>query len=122
MVIREEREDLVWTIDEENKIVVCSLHHCEDIATSRIFKRFHNLDIYFDKRYRMKSSYVGVAKCNPQDDFNVEFGKDLSLYRAKVKRNKAANRAIQKYIRNTARTLKQLADYDIHEMTEEDRW
>ena len=40
---------------------------------------------FYDDRYSTKSTFVGIAKCHPDDKFDVEFGKKLALIRAKCK-------------------------------------
>ena len=40
---------------------------------------------FYDKAYTTKGFYEGVARCHPEDQFDVEFGKKLALERAKRK-------------------------------------
>lgn len=42
---------------------------------------------YMDSRSFTHPEYIGVAKCHPGDEFDVEFGKKLALARAKKKHN-----------------------------------
>ena len=46
-----------------------------------------------------KKNITGVAKCAPEDEFDLEFGKILAKLRCDVKvADKRANRAAEKYI------------------------
>lgn len=40
---------------------------------------------FYDEAYTTKKYYEGVARCHPEDQFDVEFGKKLALERAKRK-------------------------------------
>lgn len=44
---------------------------------------------FMDSRAFTHPEYVGIAKCHPGDEFDVEFGKKLALARAKKKHNYA---------------------------------
>lgn len=46
-----------------------------------------------------KKVVKGIAKCSPNDEFDLEFGKELAKLRCDVKiADKRANRAAEKYI------------------------
>lgn len=45
-----------------------------------------------------KVGYVGRAKCNPSDKFDVEFGKELAYKRALLKLKKAQTKMHREYV------------------------
>ena len=55
--------------------------------------------------------YVGVAKCNPQDEWDERYGRHLAEYRAMIKRYNDVNREIRNYIWKTSEKLDKLYEY-----------
>ena len=93
------KTDIRYVVDKENKIVVCVLENCTNIPVIRLKKylgrtfKLKNAD-----KYTIHESYRGIAHCAPDDTFDVETGKQLALKRAKMKRAKAINNAINRFI------------------------
>jgi DNA topoisomerase VI subunit B len=54
--------------------------------------------VIFVNKKSGKVGYVGRAKCNPGDTFDVEFGKELAYKRALLKLKKAETRSHRAYI------------------------
>ena len=106
--------DMEYLVFEDKGIVVCKLWCCTYIAVNRIEKYATKLSAYEMDRYRINHTYVGVAKCDPEDKFDVEFGKRLALTKAKAKRGKAVNSAIRLFIRDQRRKLRTLEEYGMH--------
>ena len=111
-------EDMKIIIDSANRVVICELYNCEFMAISRIHKYIKNNSTPRIRRYLINNSFTGVAKCDPEDVWDVDTGIAIAMERAKKKRNKAANAAVLKYVTETARELENLADFGIHEWGE----
>ena len=89
-----------YVIDEANGIVTAYLSVDPDEA-QRAFDKIYmnkacdakgllfNLTDFFDDKFCTKDEYRGVAKCHPDDVFDVEYGKKLALARAKTKHTHA---------------------------------
>lgn len=109
--------DIKFDVNPEKRRVICFLYNCENIALNRIKKYVpcFNTEI-FAKKYKLKIDpvYVGIAKCAPEDEFDVEYGKKLALTRAKQKRCKAINRVIYDVFDVIDCELNNLDRYGIH--------
>ena len=105
--------DVSFRIDEKNKVVVCKITNCEDLAISRIDK-YSYCDYHDMNMYEIPDTFTGVARCNAYDKFDVEYGKKLALTRAKAKRGRAINAALYRYIKKAQRGLEDLKRYGIH--------
>ena len=99
----------------EKGVVVCKLSGCGDIPVVRIEKYTRNkVDPYVYQRYTIDDTFVGVAKCSPEDTFDLEYGRKLALIKAKSKRGAAINKALQRYKSDTLQDLMRLAEEGIH--------
>ena len=107
--------DIKFQIDEKNKVVICKLMNCKDIAEDRIWKYTND---FMGRKYRIPNVFIGVARCAPEDEFNVEYGKKIALTRAKIKRSKAINNEIKAYIKRARKNLENLEKYGIHKVPE----
>lgn len=107
-------DDLQYLVNKDTGVVICKLLSCEDIVYARIWK-YTFYETCSIPNFDIKNTYVGVAKCHPEDTFDEKFGKKLALDRAKAKRKKAINRALQKYIDEKRRELEILEKYGIHD-------
>lgn len=60
------------------------------------------------EKYRIHSAYQGIAKCHPDDKFDVAYGKRLALLRAK-----------EKYLRSVSMRLAEIESWiqKLHEVT-----
>lgn len=105
--------DMIFVINKDEGIVVCKLSNCSEIARNRIWKYTQKLFQYPDVDYIIKDEYVGVAKCAPEDKFDLEYGKKLALSRAKQKRSKAVNSAIVDFINAQKHSIKELERFGI---------
>ena len=99
----------------EKGVVVCKIWGCADIAVERILKYTGNGQACFED-YWISPVFVGVARCAPEDTFDEEYGKQLALIKAKAKRGKAINNAIQLFINRQNRALETLRQYGLHEI------
>ena len=104
--------DIEFKVFEDKKTVVCRIWNCHMTAKNRIHKYTHDVTVYGTED--IPDVFVGIARCAPEDEFDVEFGKKLALTRAKEKRGKAINEAIYSYIDDIQRGLRDLEKYGIH--------
>lgn len=102
--------DIEFKIDKENKVIVCKLKDCENIAWRRIDKY---LDIHDFENHAIKNTYIGVAKCRADDEWNEEYGKKLALLRARTKRAKDINRELKNYIQKIQRGIDNISTYGL---------
>ena len=109
--------DIEYIVLEDKKIIVCKLWNCRYIASKRIRKHM-NLGCMDDDRYAICDVYVGIARCDDEDEFDIEYGKRLALKRAKIKRGEAINNAIRNYIKGTRSNLNKLEANGIHKLPE----
>ena len=49
---------------------------------------------FFFEDYKIRNEYYGKAKCHPDDEFDIDFGKRLALIRAKQKYLDAVERVL----------------------------
>ena len=108
---------IIYKINKEKRVIVCTVTDCTHIATGRIYKYAkHYMYEYADI---IKDKYVGVAKCSPEDEWDEEKGKRLALIRAKRKRSKDINRVITRAIQIMKREIEDLEKYAIHKIPDE---
>jgi len=110
-----ETTDLKYIINDKDKVVVCILY-CNIWETyNRILKYYPDYNLSDLVRHMQDYNYyVGVAKCAPEDDFDIEYGKKLALTRAKIKRSKAMNREVIRVINKLKKSTELLEKYAIH--------
>lgn len=115
-----ERIKTEYYINEEKRTIVCVI-----TATNDIFRRLAKYgleDYYCDK----KNTYIykGVAKCAPEDTWNVEYGKKLAEYRAACARKSHVNKELAYYANKIYKKVSHLCAYglmkDSHEPKFED--
>ena len=93
--------DIKYVVNKENGLVICVLEKCSRIPEKRIKrymgKRFKvpNYD-----RYKIRDTYRGVARCASDDTFDEEVGKKIALKKAKEKRARAINRAMNTFMKD----------------------
>ena len=98
----ESHDGYYFNINEEKRTVVAVLESDPWAAVDqfiKVFDEFENkknfIDFPFSGMITSRSDlatsyrYIGVAKCNDDDEFDLEFGKKLALAKAKEKRIKA---------------------------------
>ena len=101
--------NVVYHIDTESKTVIAKLKcHENDPMTligSQLMKQtsgagFGPLELaaypYFFGEFKVRNEYYGKAKCHPDDEFDIDFGKRLALLRAKQKYLDAVERVLDK--------------------------
>lgn len=79
---------------EEQRKVVARIDGCQCAVRDYIYKRTGvTID---DDRILLRPTYKGVAKCHPDDIFDVNVGKNLASDRARDKYESAFNNALEK--------------------------
>lgn len=112
----EERSEVFYRVNYERGIVACVLTGCKYIALHRIEKYAPHVYAWEIPGLEIDDTYVGVAKCAPDDEFDLEYGKQLALVRAKAKRCKAINEAVDKAYSILSHEAKELAHRGIHKI------
>ena len=95
---------IIYHIDEEKRTVVARLIDCEDDLIDQIANATWQFSEYFPtasgcKDYFMPDEYVGIAKCDPRDIFDVEKGKEIAKARCLMKYHDAKYRAAAKAVK-----------------------
>lgn len=95
------RKNAIYHINEEERVVVCVISGCSmdfDNFLTSMEKKLRNSVYIYDTSSLMRKNYVGVARCAPEDTFDVEKGKLLAFQRAKRKYDTDFFRHAQKFI------------------------
>jgi hypothetical protein len=98
-----------------NLTVTCVITDCGNTAIDRIKKY---TAISNEKSYLINNTYVGIATCHENDNFDIEIGKKIALNRAKRNRAIDINNTIKKFVEDKNRELKNLTNYGIHDVPE----
>lgn len=94
--------NVTYYINEEAGVVVakieCMHREPDEIVESISWKlrrsdsRMEGINTYLagdNSRYELRPYYTGVAKCSPDDTFDIEVGKRIALARAQIKYHEA---------------------------------
>lgn len=65
----------------------------------------------FDDRYLMPRTFTAIAKCAPDDEFDVERGKQIAMSRLSEKYEKALNKRLARYMLNLDKSLQKMDEY-----------
>ena len=114
-VEEKQMKDVEYYIPEGKNVVVCKIWNCKYIAQDRIFKYTRDYE-GINQEYEINDCYIGIAKCDPQDEFDEEFGKTLALTRAKAQRGRDINNAIYRYIKAKQKDINTLLTRAIHKV------
>ena len=110
-----------YIIKPEKGVVVCIIYDCCCNAMALVNKHtglFEGKPCLCNENKYCLGEYRGVAKCSPEDDFNIETGKSLAAARCNakvaVKRVKNAqkkwNEAVQAYLK-AEKHMRKMAQY-----------
>lgn len=108
-------EKVFYYVNEDKRAVTCVIY--PDAYRLKDFVRRKGEDVFWlgDTRFPAQpSKYVGVAKCHPNDEFNVETGKKLAFMRARDKCDKAFFAELQRAINFIDNHLEQLVNASNH--------
>ena len=111
------KRDVEYLVFEDKGVVVCKLWNCHFIALDRLAK-YSFFSVWNPEKYLVDDVFVGVAKCAPEDKFDLEYGKKLALTRAKIKRGNAVNNAIRTFIADVDKALTRLENEAVHRVPE----
>lgn len=90
--------DVNYIVKEEEGIVVCIISDCEENAMALVDK-YTNFIVACTEEFFINNEYKGVAKCDANDTFNVEYGKKLAYRKAYLKYITALEKKV-KFIMN----------------------
>jgi len=92
-----------YYVNEEKKVVVAIAENCTNLAIQKILRKYPVSrsalladENYFNKAF-MHDTYSAKAKCDPNDEFDVEFGKKLAKKRLEEKLEKYTKAAIERW-------------------------
>lgn len=107
--------DCKFYVDESAKTVICVINKTQDLVLDFIRDNFGFTDVDFDdamnwygkfqKSLKMPKSFVGRAKCAPDDTWDEEAGKLIAFSRAKDKCYKSFFKRANLYIQTVDRRL-----------------
>ena len=97
-----------YIINEEKRVVVCQITAIDDL-NMRLVKYGFNPHYNYSK----VKTYRGIARCHPDDVWNVTYGKRLAEYRASKKRVKDVNQEIEKFIDKLQKCSLALVKYGV---------
>ncbi len=108
-------KDCQYTIYPERKMVVCTIPnttYCflDDINDEGV-RLFMQMRPRRERRLKMPDYFIGVAVCSPDDEFNVEIGKQVAYSHARDKFNRSYYKRAQALINildETANHLEEL--------------
>ncbi len=111
--MKKDKVTLKFKINQEKKVITCLLTTHNDIYD--ILKKFHLESLCkkytYDEYLPKKKTYVGIAKCSPEDTWDETFGKQLARYRAERARQVDVNNELKKIIKDAYRYLTNLSIY-----------
>lgn len=81
-----------YTVIESQRKVIAKLDGCA-LDVVNLIKKKAGVEFESDE-LMLKCTYKGVAKCHPEDEFNVEEGKKVAKAKLLEKYNKAFNKAL----------------------------
>lgn len=68
-------------------------------------------ELSFNPKYLIAEKYVGVAKCAPEDDFDLTVGMDIARMRAYQKYAKERNKKLTMIVETLSDTANKLVDF-----------
>lgn len=74
-----------FVVSEENRVVVAMIHDTRFDASRFIENVRRDIEFYVIKDALMQKSMKSVAKCMPEDKFDVDFGKRIAYEKLKNK-------------------------------------
>ncbi len=107
-------EDIRYIVNKNRRAVVCIITGCKYLASYRLYKYIPDWSKRYSDDCCIPDKYVGVAKCAPEDTWDEEFGKKLAFFKARKKRNRAINKAIEKQIKEIEKQVNNLKTLGIH--------
>lgn len=78
MKVNIKEQDCLFYVNEEKKTVTCVINTPRPLWSMK-FQTFLRTNC----KKPMPSRFVGVARCDPRDEFNEEIGRKIAYYKAK---------------------------------------
>lgn len=102
-----------YVVNEKNKTVTCVIKCRSDMAIKKLFEANMLFNEYFDPTYTygypqnwyMPTKFVGVAKCNEENTFDLAIGKGFAYNKAHRKFLKAIDRTQANIIGDITKNL-----------------
>lgn len=110
-LIHDSQDKVSFFVDKEKNIVICKLETQQWVAEDRIMKYAKYAEPRDCSWYAIPAVYYGRAKCAPEDTFDVEVGKKIALDKAKAKRRKAINKALELYKQDLLKDIELIDKY-----------
>lgn len=89
-----------YVVLPEMRMVKCFLTDTQNIANDTLLDVDENMatsEVYHP-RYKMPNQYLGVAHCNPNDEWNPELGKQIAYNKARAKLDRSLFKRLQLYV------------------------
>lgn len=97
-----------YHIDTEKGIVVCIIRDCSYLLCDYIEQ---HSDLYLDwNKYEMPNTFAGIARCAPEDTFNLELGKKIAYHKAQLKVTNSFFKHARKFLATYDKQLNLLED------------
>lgn len=108
-----------YEIDTEKRTVTAKLTGCKLNVVNALNRKFggaivaENTKLYKDAL--MQDEFTGVARCHPDDTFDVDFGRKLAKQRMMLKHHKAKLRALEAVQKDFVRMIAVVVKMEDHE-------
>jgi len=110
--------DCRFYVNEDERVVVCVIPNTRDMVTEFIWDHFqwNDVDMTMAVRYpltdklNMPNSFIGKAKCAPEDEWNEETGKLIAFAKAKDKCYKSFFKRATKLVQTVDARLGDMMD------------
>ncbi len=106
--------ETTFSINEEKRTIACIITTRNDVLGT--LEKYEGLSAY--EKYQLdppeymdKLVFVGIAKCSPEDKWDVNYGMRLAEFRAQVKRTNYHNKKIAEYLHSNRETLNRIEKY-----------
>lgn len=89
-----------YVVLPEMRMVKCFLTDTQNIANDTLLDVDGDIatsEVYHP-RYKMPNQYLGVAHCNPNDEWNPELGKQIAYNKARAKLDRSLFKRLQLYV------------------------
>ena len=96
-----------YIVKPEEGVVVCIIYDCCHNAIALVNRHtglFNGIPCCCDTNPYCLGEYRGVAKCSPEDTFDVEYGKKLAYKKAYIKYAAALERTVKRIVKNYTET------------------
>ena len=95
------KDEATYMVNRQNNACTAIIKECALDALKEFYKQTqYNVAIGKHYLFLMDDSFVGVAKCSPDDEFDEKVGKNLAF-----------RRAYEKYLKQKRRVMLDIADY-----------